>query len=101
MKRSSPLHLTFATEYVPPGFFTCLATSLTSTVKCRPLFERGVFRNKMKFAYGDDGKRIDELTTLEQSSSVQISVVRTEKRHSLGIKVSIKFAMSGCYVRIM
>ena len=82
VKRSSPLYLTFSTDYVPPGFFTRLATSLTRKPKCQPLFERGVFRNKMTFVYGEVGKRIDEFTILEQSTSVQITVVRTKHRHS-------------------
>ena len=45
VKTSSPLHLTFSTQYVPPGFFTRLATTLTGKPKCEPLFERGVYRN--------------------------------------------------------
>ena len=76
MKKSSPLHLTFSTKYVPPGFFTRLATTLTREPKCEPLFERDVFRNKITFAYD----QIDELTICEQSSSVQINVVRIQHR---------------------
>ena len=34
VKMSSPLHLTFSTQYVPPGFFTRLATTLTRESKC-------------------------------------------------------------------
>ena len=78
VKTSSPLHLTFSTQYVPPGFFTRLATSLTSEPKCEPLFERGVNRNKITFAYD----QIDEFTICEQSSSVQINVVRVQHRPS-------------------
>ena len=78
VKTSSPLHLTFSTQYVPPGFFTRLATTLTGKPKCEPLFERGVYRNKITFAYD----QIDEFTICEQSSSVQINVVRIKHRHS-------------------
>ena len=78
VKKSSPLHLTFSTKYVPPGFFTRLATTLTREPKCEPLFEQGVFRNKITFAYD----QIDELTICEQSSSVQINVVRIQHRQS-------------------
>ena len=49
VKTSSPLHLTFSTQYVPPGFFTRLATTLTGKPKCEPLFEQGVYRNKIAF----------------------------------------------------
>ena len=78
VKTSSPLHLTFSTQYVPPGFFTRLATTLTGKPKCQPLFERGVYRNKITFAYG----QIDEFTICEQLSSVQINVFRIRHRHS-------------------
>ena len=78
VKMSSPLHLTFSTQYVPPGFFTRLATTLTREPKCKPLFEQGVFRNKITFAYD----QIDELTIYEQSSNVQINVVRIQNRTS-------------------
>ena len=76
VKMSSHLHLTFSTQYVPPGFFTRLATTLTMEPKCEPLFEQGVFRNKITFAYN----QIDEFTICEQSSSVQINVVRIQHR---------------------
>ena len=76
VKKSSPLHLTFSMKYVPPGFFTRLATTLTREPKCEPLFEQGVFCNKITFAYD----QIDELTICEQSSSVQINVVRIQHR---------------------
>ena len=75
---SSPLHLTFSTQYVPPGFFTRLATTLTGEPKCKPLFPRGVYRNKITFAYD----QIDEFTICEQSSTVQINVVRIQHRPS-------------------
>ena len=78
VKVSSPLHLTFSTQYVPPGFFTRLATTLTGKPKCKPLFPRGVYRNKITFAYD----QIDEFTICEQSSSVQINVVRIQHRPS-------------------
>ena len=78
VKKSSPLHLTFSTQYVPPGFFTRLATTLSGKPKCEPLFERGVCRNKITFAYD----QIDEFTICEQSSSVQVNVVRIQHRQS-------------------
>ena len=78
VKKSSPLHLTFSTKYVPPGFFTRLAATLTREPKCEPLFEQGVFRNKITFAYD----QIDELTICEQSSSAQINVIRIQHRQS-------------------
>ena len=78
VKMSSPLYLTFSTQYVPPGFFTRLATTLTGKPNCRPIFKQGVYRNKMTFAYD----QIDEFTVCEQSSSVQINVARIQQRPS-------------------
>ena len=80
VKKSSPLHLTFSTQYVPPGFFTRLVTTLSKESECLLLFERGVFCNKMTFAYGNAADRIDEFTIFEHSSSVQITVVRNDYR---------------------
>ena len=79
VKKSSSLHLTFSTQCVPHGFFTRLATTLLKESKCHLLFTRGVFRNKMTFAYGEVDK-IDAFTMFEHSSSVQITVVRTVHR---------------------
>ena len=76
LKQSSHLHLTFSTQYVPPGFFTRLATTLTKKSKCQPLFKQGVFRNRITFAYGE----LDELVVMEHLSSVQITIFRTEHR---------------------
>ena len=78
VKTSSPLHLTFSTEYVPPGFFTRLSTTLTGKPKCEPLFEHGVYRDKITFRYD----KIDECTICVQSSSVQINVARIQHRPS-------------------
>ena len=79
VKKSSPLHLTFSTQYVPPGFFTRLATTISKESKCRLLFHQGIFRNKISFAYGGIDK-IDEFTIFEHSSSVQITALRTQHR---------------------
>ena len=91
VKMSSPLHLTFSTQYVPPGFFTRLATTLTGKPKCVPLFEHSVFRNKITFAYD----QIDEFTICEQSTSVQINVVRIQHRQSQEI---VTFGSTCCAI---
>ena len=81
VKKSSSLHLTFSTQYVPHGFFTRLATTLLKESKCHLLFTRGVFRNRITFAYGEVDN-IDEFTMFEHSSSVQITVLRIAHRQS-------------------
>ena len=79
VKNSSPLHLTFSTQYVPPGFFTRLATLVLKESNCHLLFARGVFCNKLTFVYGKVDQ-IDEFTIFEHSSSVELTVVRTLDR---------------------
>lgn len=77
VKKSTPLHLTFSTQYVPPGFFTRLATILAKGPTCCLLFGQGIFRNKLTFAYKND-----EFTIFERSTSVEITVVQTVHRQS-------------------
>jgi len=77
VKDASSLHLLFSTEYVPPGFFTRLATAVTKDPKCRLAFQRGIFRNQITVSYRElQGERIDEITITEHSSSIEIGVAR-------------------------
>ena len=79
VKDASPLHLLFNTQYVPPGFFTRLATAMTKDSHCRLVFWQGIFRNQITVSYGD-GEKIDEITITEHTSSIEISVARIAPR---------------------
>ena len=79
VKKASSLHLLFSTQYVPPGFFTRLATAMTKDPKCRLAFRRGIFRNRITVSYGEVAK-IDEITITEHSSSIEIGVARITPR---------------------
>ena len=37
--QATPLHITFSTKFVPPGFFTRLITSLASNSFCELMFK--------------------------------------------------------------
>ena len=77
IKDTSSLHLLFSTQYVPPGFFTRLATAVTKDPKCHIAFQRGIFRNQITVSYGElQGEKIDEITITEHSSSIEIGVAR-------------------------
>ena len=81
VKQAAPLYLTFSTRYVPPGFFTRLASVLSKEQMCSVVFKRGIFRNQITFAYGsEESGRIDEITITEHPVSIQIDVVRLAYR---------------------
>ena len=78
-KQAATLHITFTTEYVPPGFFVRLAAHLTEESKiCTPLFEGDTYRNCISFYY----KEIDRVTISESLSgvSIQVDMMRVDKR---------------------
>ena len=50
-QRATPLHVTFSTEFVHPGFFTRLATSLIQSLKWQILLDEAVYRNRLEFSF--------------------------------------------------
>ena len=82
VKRAAPLHLLFNTHHVPPGYFTRLATSLSSDPKCRVLFRHEAYCNRISILYGDPESRIDRITLTKQQYSVRIDLVRMLPRQS-------------------
>ena len=77
---AAPLHLCFNTQYVPPGFFTRLITSLANEQKCDVIFTDGVYCDRITMFYGDPSYKIDEVTISRLSSSIQLKVARTKCR---------------------
>ena len=77
-KQAATLHITFTTEYVPPGFFVRLAAHLTDSKICTPLFEGSTYRNSIWFKYNE----IDRVTISESLSgvSIQVDMMRVDKR---------------------
>ncbi|XP_019860281.1 PREDICTED: uncharacterized protein LOC109588578 [Amphimedon queenslandica] len=97
--RASPVHITFTTGYVPPGFFTRLATAVATnsnvklnfdnakavptagffdrlaiTMKLRLKVERkGIYRNRVCFSYGHP---TDDFVLTDVNKAIQVDVLR-------------------------
>ena len=50
---ASPIHITFSTGFVPPGFFTRFVTTIASNPSYKLCFDHGVYRNHVTFRCGD------------------------------------------------
>ena len=51
VQRATPLHITFNTKFVHPGFFTRLSTSLIQSLKWQILLDEVVYRNRLEFSF--------------------------------------------------
>ena len=80
--RAAPLHLSFNTLQVPPGFFTRLATSISKEEKTHVVFDLGVYRNRITILYGEAHNQIDEVIITQLSSSIKVEVTRVHHRQS-------------------
>ena len=76
IQSAAPLHLTFSTNYLPPGFFPRLVTVLSKYKKIAVDFKEKLYRNSVKFHYGHHIQQIDKVTTTEEKLSVSIQVHR-------------------------
>ena len=71
--KATPLHITFSTGYVIPGFFTRLVTSMArfGQQTCSLQFDEDVFRNRMHFLFD-----INEVTLTELPNVIQVDLLR-------------------------
>ena len=69
----APLHLVFSTNYLPPGFFTRFSAILSKNPKFEVLFDE-ICHNKIRYAYGMESERAEEITIFERFLSVQVDV---------------------------
>ena len=69
----APLHLVFSTNYLPPGFFTRFSAILSKKPKFEVLFDE-ICHNKIRYAYGMEYERAEEITIFERVLSVQVDV---------------------------
>ena len=74
LQRATPLHLTFRTEFVPPGFFTRFITTISESPICEINFDKGVYRNQINIQFGDPP--IDEVIIRELPHAIQVDVRR-------------------------
>ena len=86
MLRSSPAHITFSTGYVPPGFFTRLATTVATQSNVKPNFDGDIiYRNRITFFYG---RPHDDIILTDLHYAIQVDVLRyvPEGIHSISFK---------------
>ena len=67
----APLHLVFSTNYLPPGFFTRFSATLSKNPKFEVLFDE-ICHNKIRYAYGMEYERAEEISIFEKVLSVQV-----------------------------
>ena len=77
--RATPLHITFNTKFVPPGFFTRFVTSFARQPFCELMFKDGIYRNRVTFTYGQPP--IDRIIFTDLHSTIQIDVLRYAPKH--------------------
>ena len=74
---ASPLHITFETSFVPPGFFTRFVAVIASHANTTLYLEEGVYRNRVTFCYEDSkNKSFEHLTVTDQHDVFQVNVYR-------------------------
>ena len=67
------LHLVFSTNYLPPGFVTRFSAILSKNPNFEVLFDE-ICHNKIRYAYGMEYERAEEITIFERVLSVQVDV---------------------------
>ena len=79
---TSPLHITFDTRFVPPGFFTRYVAVIASHTNTITLYlEEGVYRNRVTFHYQDIKNRsVEYLTVTDQHDVIQVDIHRATSR---------------------
>ena len=78
--RASPAHITFSTGYVPPGFFTRLATTVATQSNVKPNFDNNIiYRNRIAFSYGCPH---DDIILTDLHYAIQVDVLRYVPEHS-------------------
>ena len=70
-KSAAPIHLTFLSGYVPPGYFVRLATSLAAKKEVKVLFHPGIYRNQITMDIG-----VDRLTITEHNDTIELHFSR-------------------------
>ena len=73
--RATPLHITFATQFVQPGFFSRLITTMASSSDYRVEFDHGVYRDRVTFSCGQH-HNIDHVIMSDTPHAIQVDVCR-------------------------
>ncbi|XP_019857372.1 PREDICTED: probable serine/threonine-protein kinase roco4 [Amphimedon queenslandica] len=97
--RTSPAHITFSTGYVPPGFFTRLATTVTTNPNVELSFDsnfaapvihsqsKSIYHNRVYFSFSY-GRPSDNFVLTDINEAIQVDVLRyvPESSHSVPFK---------------
>ena len=71
VESAAPIHLTFLSGYVPPGYFVRLATSLSAKKEVNVLFHPYIFRDQITMDIG-----VDRLTITEHNDTIELHFSR-------------------------
>ena len=84
--RATPLHITFSTKFVPPGYFTRFVTTMASLKDCQLCFEKGIYRNLVSFKF----MKYNNITFTELRDAVQVDMSRNvlESQHDLSFSTT-------------
>jgi hypothetical protein len=80
VQSTSEVHLTFSTNYLPPGFFVRLLTAFSKKSNVHIDFNGNHYSNAMRFVYGHPEQLLDELVLIQNKSSISIKAQRVLKR---------------------
>ena len=73
--QAAPLHITFSSGYVPPGFFTRFVAVVAKCPKTELYLDKGVYRNCVTFRYQDPISRsIEHIVVTDHNNAIQIFV---------------------------
>ena len=70
--RASPVHITFTTGYVPPGFFTRLTTTVATQSNVEPDYDN-IYRNRIILSHGH---LFDDIILTDLYYAIQVDVLR-------------------------
>ena len=73
--QAAPLHITFSSGYVPPGFFTRFVAVIANSRKTELCFDKGVYRNCVTFRYQDpNSNSIEHIVVTDHHNVIQVLV---------------------------
>ena len=73
--QAAPLHITFSSGYVPPGFFTRFVAIVAKCPKTELYLDKGVYRNCVTFRYQDPvSHSIERIVVTDHNNAIQVVV---------------------------
>ena len=73
--QAAPLHITFSSGYVPPGFFTRFVAVVAKCPKTELYLDKGVYRNCVTFRYQNPvSHSIEHIVVTDRNNAIQVFV---------------------------